>query len=373
MADLKRVMVITAGLGVNDVNFIRSYTRILADLADLTLTRCDAEDRGGRDAEYRQIFIRFGTRSGLLGKVAASMAMQLRVAWRLLAEPRMDAYIFFLSESLFVPIAVARLTGRRAVIAPGSSAWRLFASRRASADRLVMYMERLGYRFCDRVVLYSDRLVDEWGLGPYRDKVTVCPRHYVGEEFSVTRDPADRGCVVGYVGRLSSEKGVLNLVHAVPAVLDDVPDARFRLVGDGELRPEIEAFVHAHDLAGRVGLCGWTDHSRLPAALNDLKVLALPSETEGLPNVVLEAMACGVVVIASPVGAVPDLIAEGRTGFLLDGRDSSSIAAKVVEVLRRNDLAEISANASAFIEEQYRFGPAQERYRALLDTITARS
>ena len=67
-----------------------------------------------------------------------------------------------------------------------------------------------------------------------------------------------------------------------------------------------------------VTLVGWISHDELPSYLNMLKLLVVPSYTEGLPNIVIEAMSCGTPVLATPVGGVPDLIEDGITGFILE-------------------------------------------------------
>lgn len=88
--------------------------------------------------------------------------------------------------------------------------------------------------------------------------------------------------------------------------------------GDGELKESIAASLQEQGVTARVELPGWISHDDLPRYLNQLRLLVLPSYTEGLPNIMLEAMACGTPVLATPVGAIPDVIIDGRTGFVMD-------------------------------------------------------
>ncbi len=370
MAEDRKLMVVVGGLNLNNVNFIQNYSNILRYISNLTVLRCDERSGTILNDDYIEICVRIGHPQTLIGKLTSSLTMQCKIAWRILLEDRRDVYIFFLSPSLFIPIAMLRVMGRKVVVAPGSSAQLLYASRGTPDTFLVMLEERLGYHFCTKAILYSERLIDEWGLARFRDKIVVCPRHYVcTDPFFMMKEYSERNDVIGYVGRLSAEKGVLNLVHAIPAILNKSPEVSFRLIGDGALRTEIESFIDSNGLGDKVQLCGWVDHTRLANSLNDFKILVLPSDTEGLPNVVLEAMACGVVVIASSVGSIPDLIENGCSGYLLEANDPESIAVKVIDALKQEDLEAVSRNAGTFIEENYRLKSAKERYRRLLQSV----
>jgi glycosyltransferase involved in cell wall biosynthesis len=123
-----------------------------------------------------------------------------------------------------------------------------------------------------------------------------------------------------------------------------------------------------------VELTGWVDHDKVPHALNDLELLILPSQpTEGLPTTILEALACGTPVYASPVSGVPDVVRDEETGFTIDSRESTALAAGIERILDRNDLAAISENGRTLIEREYSFDAACERYRGILRSVAGYS
>ena len=137
--------------------------------------------------------------------------------------------------------------------------------------------------------------------------------------------------LVGFVGRLSWEKGpdvFVRMAHAATARHDDV---QFVLVGDGPMRDELEGLAEELDLAGRVHFAGM--QTAMPKVFAELDVAVSSSRSEAMPLAVMEAMSCGVPVVACKVGAVPDLVQHDVTGALADEGDHEALAARVVELL----------------------------------------
>ncbi|NMG28306.1 TIGR03087 family PEP-CTERM/XrtA system glycosyltransferase [Aromatoleum evansii] len=138
----------------------------------------------------------------------------------------------------------------------------------------------------------------------------------------------DELCVIGTVGRLEPIKDPLNLLRAFVHLLRRAPELAGRLrlmfVGDGSLRAELEAEVAR---AG-VGACVWLVGERrdVPEALRAMDVFVLPSRAEGISNTILEAMACGLPVIATRVGGNAELVLDGETGILVPASDSDALA-----------------------------------------------
>jgi glycosyltransferase involved in cell wall biosynthesis len=111
---------------------------------------------------------------------------------------------------------------------------------------------------------------------------------------------------------------------------------------------------------------GWVTHTTLSTYLNELKLLVLPSHSEGLPNIVLEAMACGTPVLATPVGAIPDVIKDGNTGFIMVENSPTCIAHEIVRVMTDPNLEEIVRNARRLVDEQFSYEASSKRYAELL-------
>jgi glycosyltransferase involved in cell wall biosynthesis len=136
---------------------------------------------------------------------------------------------------------------------------------------------------------------------------------------------------IGTVARLAPQKGQRTLVEAAPLVLTRFPEARFVVVGDGELRGELEATAHALGVAERFTFTG--ERRDVPALLETFDVFAFPSLFEGLCLAVIEAQAAGVPVVATPMGGIKETVVAGETGVLVPPRDPERLAAGIVALL----------------------------------------
>jgi colanic acid/amylovoran biosynthesis glycosyltransferase len=142
------------------------------------------------------------------------------------------------------------------------------------------------------------------------------------------------------VGRLSPEKGHLGLVDAFAQVLARGASAELRLVGDGPERAHIEARIAEHGLGGRCVLVGQLPEEGALEEVAASDVLVSASFMEGLPVVLMEAMALGVPVVAPRVAGVPELVEDGVSGILFAPADWSALAAALVRMLRDAALRE---------------------------------
>ena len=129
------------------------------------------------------------------------------------------------------------------------------------------------------------------------------------------------------IGRLAEQKGFALLVEAMAVTA--TPGLHLTLVGDGPLRPALEAAIAAHGLGERITLTGWADEARVQAELAAAHALVLPSFAEGLPVVVMEAMAAGRPVIATFIAGVPELVVPGDTGWLVPAGEATALAGAI--------------------------------------------
>jgi len=149
--------------------------------------------------------------------------------------------------------------------------------------------------------------------------------------------------VVGMVACLKPQKAPLDFVTLAAVVAKSVPEARFFIAGDGELRHDVEQAISAAGLTDRVALLGW--RRDIPELLGALDVLVLTSLWEGLPRVCPQAMAAGRPVVATAVDGTPEAIVDGRNGRLFTAGDPAAGAAHVIELLQDHGQAQAFARA----------------------------
>lgn len=164
------------------------------------------------------------------------------------------------------------------------------------------------------------------------DKIKVV---HCGIEPSKFADPAPmpggpRRLVA--IGRLVEQKGQLALIQAMAQVQEDL---HLTVIGDGEMRGEIEALIAALHQSDRITLTGWVDEARIKAELAKAHALIMPSFAEGLPMVVMEAMAAARPVIATYIAGTPELVREGETGWLVPAGDVAALAEAMRALIAR--------------------------------------
>jgi len=285
---------------------------------------------------------------------------------------RINIFIFFLGgEGLLIPMLILKLLRKKTLLIFSEIAIKVYAVRNDPLSKFMSLLVSINSRLADKLVLYSHNLISEGKFTRYRHKIIIAHRHFVDfDMFSMKKKIDNRSKIVGYIGRLSEEKGVSNLIKAIPLVLKERRDVQFIICGEGKLSDKIKRIVDAEGLKAHIKLMEWIPHEDVPRYLNKLKLLVLPSFTEGLPNILLEAMACGTPVLATSVGAVPDVVIEGKTGFLLKSTRQEHIAERVVGLLDNPDLLErVSKEACRSVRKKFCFEKTLESWRNILKEL----
>lgn len=168
----------------------------------------------------------------------------------------------------------------------------------------------------------------------------------VGEELFQRAKPIEpRSKALVSVGRLHSQKGQLLLLEAFADAIEQGTDAELVLVGDGELRPQLEARIAERGLGARVRITGWLDGENVQRELLAARALVLPSFAEGLPTVIMEAFALGRPVLSTYVAGIPELVQPGENGWLVPAGCREALTTAIVELMQ-TPLAELERRAA---------------------------
>jgi glycosyltransferase involved in cell wall biosynthesis len=175
------------------------------------------------------------------------------------------------------------------------------------------------------------------------------------------------------VGRLVEKKGFNILIAALTRLKFPF---RLRIIGEGPERERLSSMIKANKLTDRVTLDGGMTHAELPEAYADAQVVVVPSildqsgDRDGLPNVVLEAMACGRPVIASDISAIGCAVTHGETGILVPPGDPVALASALEHLGPQPAVREqFSRNGRLRVERDYEVGRCTERFSQLLESV----
>ena len=167
--------------------------------------------------------------------------------------------------------------------------------------------------------------------------------------------------MIGFVGRLVPGKGGEILLDAAQKVTAVHPDATFVFVGEGPLRSEWEAIARRLGIAEKVIFTGVRND--MPGVYASFDMVVLPSFDEAMPMCVIEGMAAGKPVIATPVGATPELVLPGTTGLLVEPGDTSGLAAAILKLLANPEQTrQLGARAAQHVERRFSAAAMAQKY-----------
>jgi glycosyltransferase involved in cell wall biosynthesis len=208
-------------------------------------------------------------------------------------------------------------------------------------------------------------------LGINRERVIVVPN---GFDMSRAEEKVNRptGAFspirIVAAGRLSFEKGYDILVEAISYLDKDLPKHCFFVYGEGPERNNLRNQSEKLGVADRIQFCGFVDD--LLSIFREMDFMVLPSRSEGMPNVVLEAWSQQLGVLATSVGGLPEMITDGHNGFLVKPSDPRHLADKLTKAIRsRSRMHEFGEKGLETLKERYSFTRQSELLSHIYETI----
>lgn len=180
------------------------------------------------------------------------------------------------------------------------------------------------------------------------------------------------------IARLAEKKGLEYGIRAVASVLSGYPRVEYNIAGDGPLRDDLAGLIEALGVSDRVRLLGWQRQEEIIELIKEADILLAPSVTssdgdeEGIPVVLMEALAQGLPVLSTWHAGIPELVQDGKSGFLVPERDADALAAKLVHLVERPELwAEMGQAGRKYVEQHYDIDKLNDQlvrlYRRLLE------
>jgi len=248
----------------------------------------------------------------------------------------------------------------------------------SAKGRILTRFDKDILRFFDHVIAVSEKIkIEILGHGVRTENVTILHNALVLENYR--RNHADRSfrrelgvgdetLLVASIGRLSPEKGQADFIRAARRVLERRPDARFLLVGVGGDRQKLESLSQSMGLNGKVLFLGY--RSDMAAIYNSIDIVVQSSFTEGMPNVVLEALAMEVPVIATDVGGTAEAVRHNETGVLVKPGLPGDVSAQILSYAEsRERFKRMAERGRALILEQFCFAERTNRLADLYEKV----
>jgi glycosyltransferase involved in cell wall biosynthesis len=319
-------------------------------------------------------------------KVVGRVVILLRLAWRLFSDRRRyDLVHVHMAEYMaFVSILVARPLGKTVIlkfaVRPPDSAgvfgdFPEFVARRRFLEQLLFFVIRKADCFVAISEMISEMAIKR-GIPP--ERVVRIPNGVdIGTFHPVT--PPERedlrrslafhpGLAVVFIGRLIPRKGVADLLGAWRTVSAKRNDVTLYILGTG--RSEEEFLAKARDLGLRDSVKFRGSVNNVVAYLQSADLFVLPSHYEGMPNVLLEAMACGLPVVATRVSGVVDIVRDGRNGLLVEPGRPDGLAEAILRLLDDPaEAARLGKAAHETIEKEYSIEAVAGAYAALYQSL----
>jgi glycosyltransferase involved in cell wall biosynthesis len=246
-------------------------------------------------------------------------------------------------------------------------------------DRFFGVVDRFVLRSYGNIVAVSEGVREELlGAGVRADKISMIQNGIdlrtfdrasavVKSELGWSDYP-----LIGLVGRLSKEKGADIFLTAASRVLNQLPDAKFVVVGDGPDRAKLDALIDELGIRDSVRMLGRRDD--MPAVYASLDLMVSSSRREGLPIAILEGMASRLPLIATPVGAVPTVVLDGRTGVLVPAEAPELLATVIIGLLRDDSERErLGSAARQLVEDQFSAQRMTADYLGVYEAATAKA
>ncbi len=293
--------------------------------------------------------------------IASHSEIDLSAGWRLARVlKRLQPDIIHAHDPHGVAMASLALSMRSGTSATGPAP-RLVVSRRVDFRLKNNSFSRWKYRQADAFIAASEAIRQLLVADGVPADKTVTVHEGIDIDHVAAAPPVNlhealflphQAPLVGNVGALVPHKGQRYFIEAAHLVIRQIPDARFVILGEGELRDHLTRLVHEHRLEKHVLLPGF--RTDVLGCIKAFDLFVMSSVTEGLGTSLLDAMACERAIVGTRTGGIPEVVFEGRNGVLVQPRDSVALAAAIVRLLSDHDArARMAANGAALVRERF--------------------
>ena len=251
----------------------------------------------------------------------------------------------FYRKSVFISQAYKR--GKKIIIHVHNGAIEQFY-RDECNDRQKSYFKKI-FLMADTVILLSNDLMPFFSEFIDQNKITILPNSIIIPDY-LRNNYSDMNIL--FLGRLNREKGIFDFLESIYYISGKYPDIHAYVAGDGDLS-ECKLYCQKKEIENRVTFTGWISGRQKEELLEKCGIFVLPSYSEGMPIALLEAMSYRCIIIATNVGGIPEIINNGRNGFLVEPGNISQLCSCLENVLNSVNRKEIAECAYTIVNHKY--------------------
>ena len=295
--------------------------------------------------------------------------LQFKMAGSIFKYAKKDCPIYFwIADKMIIPYLAAKMKGAEInYFIYGNVAKEGTASR---FTHLSSKLIRLMAAHADFTCIESKSVIHEWpGL-----KCKAIREIHLYTESTGMNPIKERKNIFGMVCRLTAGKHVLECIEAMNQVHKCYPDWHLEVIGSGRQQAECEQLIEKLEAGKYVKLLGWVDHKEIVERSKQWKYLLFPTDTEGMPNALIEMMGRGIPALASPVGGVADLIVDQVNGVVLSGYSDGDIVVTMQKAIAVSEDAEnyslMAERAFQTIKNEFVLETAQKAAMRTIDSYT---
>lgn len=218
----------------------------------------------------------------------------------------------------------------------------------------VKWVAATAFPFCDRILLFSTKdvnwlqsIVPSVAMEIFPNAIRTADFKNSDKTFKVGSNIPPENMIVLFLSRMIPEKGVLDLLEAVPRVIDEFKRVNFVFAGDGPILKDMKTICHRKGLDHCVLFLGHLDYKGVINAMTNSDIFVLPTYyVEGMPTAILQALASGLPVISTPMGGIADVLKDGTNGFIINPHSPIELADKLLTLLKDDQLRKRIGNTN---------------------------
>lgn len=207
------------------------------------------------------------------------------------------------------------------------------------------------FKKADKVIALSNQWKNNLEKIVDKNKIVVINNGVIVEEDFLEKDYTE--IVLLFLGRVGERKGIFDIIDIMPEIIKECKDVKLLVGGDGEI-DELKEKCAQLKIEENVEILGWVNSDEKDILLKRATIFILPSYNEGMPMALLEVMACGISAISSNVGGIPQVIGNGKEGFIINPGDVSALKDRILELIKsENKRKEMGKNARRKMEKEF--------------------